>query len=62
MQGLAILSVWVMTLAMLEALVRLLQRILGGGEQMIDNPSFLLLAWLFGLLCGWIRSIFIGRG
>ena len=29
MQGLAILSVWVMTLAMLEALVRLLQRILG---------------------------------
>lgn len=28
MQGLAILSVWVMTLAMLEALVRLLQRIL----------------------------------
>jgi len=29
---------------------------------MIDNPSFLLLAWLFGLLCGWIRNIFIGRG
>lgn len=29
MQGLVIISVWVMTLAMLEALVRLLQRILG---------------------------------
>lgn len=33
MQGLAILSVWVMTLAMLEALVRLLRRILGAASR-----------------------------
>lgn len=33
MQGLAILSAWVMTLALLEALVRLLQRILGAASR-----------------------------
>jgi len=33
MQGLVIVSVWVMTLAMLEARVRLLQRILGAASR-----------------------------
>lgn len=33
MQGLVIVSVWIMTLAMLEALVRLLQRILGAASR-----------------------------